>query len=952
MIGRNKFDILKLKGDLGKIRDWMKCHHVPPYMLFIFLGIISTIWFLIRVIPKPSRATYPCMRVAAPFMSGFFVYLLTVWGLTVASRKGNWKFFKVRYMATGLLIFGMIAAMAVTPCQNTTNYQIVNTKTGPDDGPNQPMGKGMGINPGRVIWAWDPKATNENCTNKFDTKDWYFTPENTNREVVNKMFSESIKKLVGKTNLAESWDQLFRYHNIKKSQKNIGYTKGEKIFIKINQTTSRGLLTQNDKNNGNFIPLTLKPEEERKKKNYGAVETNPNVVLMLLRQLVNELGIDQSDIAVGDPQNPTYGHNYLAWSNEFPNVVYIDRSSANFGRTLIHPTSNDLIFYSDKTQSDKLYDIIENADYMINVSNLKPHAIAGITLSAKNHFGSQSRDGASHLHYSLIAAFRKGVPSNTGYNKYRVLVDMMGSKYLGKNTMLIIVDGLYGGGGSELLGPVKYFMPPFNNDWCNSIFMSQDQVAIESVCYDFLRTEWDGTYNHDPSNNEYNQMPNVNGVDDYLHQAADKANWPKDIIYDPDNSGKPFSSLGIHEHWNDPVKKQYSRNLGHSNGIELISIPDTLVGSDRSSESSSTIKQNEIQNDSQNAVNNITVPETKALPVSKAIPVISDNKGVKNISVVNRSFDGVFQAKIFSSGTVDDDNAKWFLTEAGIVSFDGKKWVLHNKNRKVPVEKMKGLAYDFSFYGPELWIASPLGATVASLPVDARTGATTYYTGNTKIVSDNILSIAVGKGSLRWFGSDKGISAFRNKKWLTYAYQRKYPESMFKDFPITAMATSPDGDSLYVATEGAGVTRVFRDETDAISGASEYAQWGPIEIPSDKVYSICITPDGTQWFGTDMGAAKHTGYNTLENWTVFTTEKGLINNFVQAIAVDKKGKVWFGTKGGISVFDGSVWTSYTSSDGLNSNNILFILADKAGTIWIGTDNGLMSYNNGEFVSFK
>ena len=108
-------------------------------------------------------------------------------------------------------------------------------------------------------------------------------------------------------------------------------------------------------------------------------------------------------------------------------------------------------------------------------------------------------------------------------------------------------------------------------------------------------------------------------------------------------------------------------------------------------------------------------------------------------------------------------------------------------------------------------------------------------------MSDNVFSIAVGRNNLRWFGTDKGISALYEKKWLTPEYQRKYPESMFKDYPVTAMATTLNGDSLYVATEGAGVSRVFRNQVDAISGASEYAQWGPIEIPSDKVYSICIT---------------------------------------------------------------------------------------------------------------
>jgi phosphoribosylanthranilate isomerase len=74
-------------------------------------------------------------------------------------------------------------------------------------------------------------------------------------------------------------------------------------------------------------------------------------------------------------------------------------------------------------------------------------------------------------------------------------------------------------------------------------------------------------------------MPNASGVDDYLHQAADASNWPDGIIYDPDNSGKPLPSLGVHEHWNSAEKMQYSGNLGLAGGIELISIPESLVKS-------------------------------------------------------------------------------------------------------------------------------------------------------------------------------------------------------------------------------------------------------------------------------------------------------------------------------------------------------------------------------------
>jgi ligand-binding sensor domain-containing protein len=318
----------------------------------------------------------------------------------------------------------------------------------------------------------------------------------------------------------------------------------------------------------------------------------------------------------------------------------------------------------------------------------------------------------------------------------------------------------------------------------------------------------------------------------------------------------------------------------------------------------------------------------------------------------NHSNEIGISAKNFYTAIVDNDNIKWFITDVGIVSFDGEKWKLHNGNKKVPTQNLKDFAYEVNPHGPELWIASTNGATVASLPIDGRTGATTYHPENTSILSKNVVRIAIGKSPMRWFGTDKGVSAFRNKKWLTPSYEQVYPDSMFQEFPITSMATNRNGDSLYVGTDGAGIVRLFRDDVDGISGASVYAQWGPIILPSDKIFSIFIAPDGVKWFGTDQGIARHIGNNTLENWTVFTTDDGLVHNFVQAITADKKGNLWFGTRGGISVFNGSEWTSYTTDNGLNSNNILCIAVARDSVVWIGTDDGVTSYNNGEFISYK
>ena len=637
MNGTDNKHIFKNNGKTHKITRWLKSHPHTGKIFLLFLGLASSIWFLIRVIPKPARAAYPCMRVAAPLMSGFIIYILSLGGITLAYRKAKQNLYKSRYLSAGLLVIVAIAGLILTIIHGSNDIIAGSNMvaSGPEDGPNIPIGTAKGIKPGRVVWAWDKEATNENCTNTFDNNDWFWKPENTNSEIVSSMINGSLNKLTGKNKIADSWDALFRYHNNIMHNKNAGYTKGEKIFIKINQNSSRGVLGRETATRGFNVPTAFGPGEERKKLNIGSTETGPYIVLQILRQLVNEAGVREEDIAVGDPMCPLFGHNYDIWVKEFPGVAYIDRNTDTHGRTLIRPTDEDVVFYSDKTLGDKLYDVIVDADYLINCAVLKPHTWAGISLNAKNLFGAQARVNASHLHYALPVTYRDGIFSNGGYGKYRNLVDLMGSKYLGNNTVLFVVEGLFAGGSSQNRGPVKYMMTPFNNDWSNSVFISQDEVALESVCFDFLRNEWNGINKHDPSNNGFENLPNGSGVDDYLHQAADSGNWPAGLIYDPDNSGKPLKSLGVHEHWNNAENKQYSRNLGSGNGIELVSIPESLI-----------------------------------LPVNQPAQQNTTQTGTTNIT--NISFSEGFTAKKFHSVLVDGDNIEWFLTDKRIASYERK----------------------------------------------------------------------------------------------------------------------------------------------------------------------------------------------------------------------------------------------------------------------------------------
>jgi hypothetical protein len=546
---------------------------IPFKILFFFMGIISTIWFLVRVIPKPSRAAYPCMKTAAPFMSGFIMYLITLTSTSFVIKLAGRKFKRSMYLAGAALIvvaaFSSLLFLGSNPVKLRAGIATplaIHTA-------NEAMGVGMGVFPGRVVWAWDSASTNEHCTNYGD--DAYFYPQNNDQEVIDSMVSDILQKLTGTDNDSAAWSAMFKHFNgMKWEEPEWDYVLYEDIFIKTNATSTWGYP------NGTYI---LSDFSVRSSINYIA-ETNPHVVLAMLRQLVNVVGARQEDIWVGDPMKHIYKHAYDLWHNEFPDVNYIG-SAAGDGRIKVEAGSEPVVFYSDKgtvmseAVSDRLYTVMEEADYMINIPTLKGHARAGITLSAKNHFGSHTRGDASHLHRGLVAP-SEGAPTRTELGMYRVQVDLMGHKMIGRNTILVLVDGLYA--GPEATYPAdKWNMEPFAGDWTSSLFASMDQVALESVCFDFLRTEYlNKTVKDSRGDDRTINFPNMApGVDDYLEQAADPSKWPANITYDPENDGVPLTSLGAHEHWNGTQTKQYSRNLGLDQGIELVSIPADLVAS-------------------------------------------------------------------------------------------------------------------------------------------------------------------------------------------------------------------------------------------------------------------------------------------------------------------------------------------------------------------------------------
>jgi len=159
--------------------------------------------------------------------------------------------------------------------------------------------------------------------------------------------------------------------------------------------------------------------------------------------------------------------------------------------------------------------------------------------------GAENYGGAEML-------FRKAKPISSVSRTTR------DDRHLAGKTLLYMIDGLYGA-RNQSNNVLRYVS--FGDDWCSSIFASQDPVAIDSVGLDFLRYE-------DGLNQAITDV--IGNPDNYMHEAALADNPPSGTFYDPEGDGTRLASLGVHEHWNNPTDKQYSRNLGTGDGIELV----------------------------------------------------------------------------------------------------------------------------------------------------------------------------------------------------------------------------------------------------------------------------------------------------------------------------------------------------------------------------------------------
>ena len=239
---------------------------------------------------------------------------------------------KLTTIIAGLLlcstVFGNSSANKNISIQN--NYSIFPI--------HEPYGKGIGINPGRVVWSHNTKSVN------WDGKGYWWNIDNFDEDIIINMVNNSIAKIAEKQNAKEGWNSIFVYFDQSKN-KTGGYQKGEKIAIKVNINGSA--VFDNDTSGKTDMSYT-----------------NPVLLKSLLLSLVEEANVNPSDITVYDVSRlfPDYMIE-MCTSGNLKGVNFVGRNNATADKNASINWS-----YNFKGATNYLPTCVTEAKYIINMA--------------------------------------------------------------------------------------------------------------------------------------------------------------------------------------------------------------------------------------------------------------------------------------------------------------------------------------------------------------------------------------------------------------------------------------------------------------------------------------------------------------------------------------------------------------------------------------------------------
>jgi signal transduction histidine kinase/ligand-binding sensor domain-containing protein len=342
-----------------------------------------------------------------------------------------------------------------------------------------------------------------------------------------------------------------------------------------------------------------------------------------------------------------------------------------------------------------------------------------------------------------------------------------------------------------------------------------------------------------------------------------------------------------------------------------------------------------------------------------------------------RMQDGVFNSTP-NVITQTPDGYLWIGTQAGLVRFDGARFVPGTTPAGQPLPDAKITSLRSARDG-SLWIGTPYG--LFRLQAGELISYTSAPIGISNIIEDHTGAIWVtryrvtdGKGplcravdrALQCYGKSDGIPVgygvglaedSLGNLWIgSHVLCRWRPgssQTFFEDElkhlngspGVIDIVAGPSG-SVWAALERAGPRLGVRHYAEG--KWTSYTVQG-FDGARVNAQSLFIDRDNALWVGTESEGLYRIHDGVADQ---YRRADGLSGDSVISFFQDREGNLWVTTDAGVDVFRDTPVVSFSTHEGLSSAIVRSVLATRDGSVWVGTEGALDLLRNGEVSAIK
>lgn len=263
------------------------------------------------------------------------------------------------------------------------------------------------------------------------------------------------------------------------------------------------------------------------------------------------------------------------------------------------------------------------------------------------------------------------------------------------------------------------------------------------------------------------------------------------------------------------------------------------------------------------------------------------------------------------------DGYLWVGSDAGVSRFDGARFVFFGVPEGFQSGPTQALLGDRE---GDLWIGS-----VSQGLGRWHQGRYTAYTRKDGLPSDSVNALVQDDDGSIWAGTERGLAAWRNGS-LQVFHSAKELEGK----PITALFKDATG-TLWIGARGAGV---FSLKNGQFSQVHDPVFEALLQDP----HCLLVDHQGRLWIGAGEDSVL---YRFEGLWRRYRLPRHLARHYICALAEDPDGTVWAGSVSeGLFQFKHGKLVPVNASSGLSDNLIEALLVDREGKLWVGTHGGL------------